>query len=369
MILTDLFVNLCILVSLIFIYLQIRVELQLEKKERWRSILMDGVAGGLLGFFLMLFSIQVTAETMIDLRFVPVMLVMMYIGVPQAFISALLIIVTRFMFGFTTSAIAAMILMAVVMCGFMGIRKWLGAMTAKYHSYRMGLWMLLLLNVAFSVIISIVIKDAAVVTNIIIAYWIVSTSGGLIAVYFVEYVLKTQHLLMKYEKDSTTDFLTGLNNVRQFDSIWNTLMENALEKKERLSLVVLDIDHFKHVNDTYGHPVGDKILIELGKVLKENVRSFDVVSRNGGEEFSVILPDCPHQQTLEIAERVRHAVEQHDFRISSKEPLHITVSMGAATYPETVKEPLKIVDRADDSLYQAKRTGRNRICANPVVEL
>ena len=361
-ILSDLFVNMCVLGSLIFIYLQIRIKLKLEQINRIISILVDGFAGGLLGYFLMFFSIQVSAETIVDLRYVPVMLLIIYIGVPQAVISAILIILTRFMFGFTTSAIAAMVLMTITIIGFVIIHKLCKSADFKKNAFKQSFSMIIFSNIVFSIIISYLVKDTIVLKNLVFSFWVVSTIGGLTSVVFVSYIRKTQYLLMKYEKDSTTDFLTGLNNVRQFDNVWNTLTTNATEKEERLSLLMIDIDHFKHVNDTYGHPIGDKILIELGKVLKNSTRSFDIVSRNGGEEFSVILPDCPHQRAIEIAERIRCAVEQHKFKISPKEEISITVSIGVATYPETVSDTVQIVNTADDCLYTAKRTGRNRIC-------
>lgn len=138
-------------------------------------------------------------------------------------------------------------------------------------------------------------------------------------------------------------------------------MKNAKEKGEKLSLLTLNIDFFKKVNDTFGHLAGDKILIELGKVLKNTTRSFDIVSRNGGEEFSVILPDCPNQQAIDIAEQIRKAVTNHPFPIDEQQHINITVSIGVATYPETVHDTEEIVKKADKSLYAAKQSGRNRI--------
>lgn len=365
-ILMDLFINLCVLFSLIFIYMQIRMKLELEKKRYISSVLIDGIAGGILGYILMFFAIQVTSETMVDLRFIPVMLVVLFIGVPQAVISAILIILARFLFGFTTSAVAAMVLMIILIIGFILILKVEKAINLKNNSYKTSFYMILFSNIVFSVIISYLVKDGELLASLISIYWVVAIVGGLTSVFFVEYIRKTQYLLMKYKEDSTTDFLTGLNNVRQFDGIWNALVGNAAAKNERLSLLMIDIDHFKNVNDTYGHPVGDKILIELGKVLTDTTRSFDVVSRNGGEEFSVILPDCPHQQAIEIAERIRKAVEQNEFEVSPKETISITVSIGVATYPETVSDTVEIVDIADEGLYKAKRTGRNKVCAIPI---
>ncbi|NMH72513.1 diguanylate cyclase [Bacillus sp. RO2] len=360
----DLFFNLCVLFSLIFIYLQLRWKIQLEKRNYIFSVLIDGVAGGLLGIILMYYSIQVTQETIVDLRYIPVMLVIMFLGFPQAFISTILIIIGRFIFGFTTSAVAAFIMMAILMIGFVFINK----LSVKYnigrHSFKKSLAMILFSNIVFSVFIYILVKDYGVLKSLIPSYWIISIVGGFTSVFFVEYIRKTQYLLMKYEEESTTDFLTGLNNVRQFDAIWNSLIDNATTKGEKLSLLFIDIDHFKHVNDTYGHPVGDTILAELGKILKNTTRSFDVVSRNGGEEFSVILPDSPHPHAMEIAERIRKAVEAYKFYVSATESITITVSIGVATYPETVSETNDMVYIADECLYKAKRTGRNKVCDN-----
>jgi len=357
----DLFVNLCVLISLIFIYLQVRKKLRV-KESYTSSVIVDGLAGGFLGFLLMYFSIQVTAETIVDLRFVPVMLLVLFLGVPHAVVGAIVIVMGRFIFGLTTSALAAAILMFALILGFIIIHQLFKKYDAKANPYKKGFVMIIFSNSVFSIVISWLIDDFLVLKSLISCYWVISIMGGLIAIIFVEYILKTQFLLMKYEEESTTDFLTGLNNVRQFDAVWNILATSAAAKKERLSLLIIDIDHFKNVNDAYGHPVGDRILKELGKVLKEASRSFDIVSRNGGEEFSVILPDCANGQAVEIAERIRTAVEIHEFKVSPLDPINITVSIGAATYPETVADISQLVGTADEYLYQAKRTGRNRVC-------
>ncbi|QFT91126.1 Response regulator PleD [Bacillus sp. THAF10] len=360
----DLFFNLCVMFSLIFIYLQLRWKAQLDKRNYLVSVIIDGMAGGILGFILMYYSIQITQETIVDLRFIPVMLIIMFLGIPQALISAVLIILGRFIFGFTNSAIAALLLMAILIIGFVVINKLCDKNNLGRLSYKKSLVMIVFSNIVFSVFISFLVDDYGVLTILIPSYWVISIIGGLTSIFFVEYIRKTQYLLMKYEKESTIDFLTGLNNVRQFDAIWNTLTSNAVDKGERLSLLIIDIDHFKNVNDTYGHPVGDTILTELGKVLKNTTRSFDVVSRNGGEEFSVILPDSPHAHAMEIAERIRKAVEAHKFIVSPIKSIHITVSIGVATYPETESDAKQIVYVADECLYKAKRTGRNKVCDN-----
>jgi len=169
-------------------------------------------------------------------------------------------------------------------------------------------------------------------------------------------------LLNRLEQESTLDFLTGLNNVRQFDNALNEAFLNVKNKNERLSILIIDIDFFKKVNDTYGHLAGDSVLQQLGIVLSSSCRSFDIVSRIGGEEFSVILPDCPMEQAIEVAERLRLAVEMNKFIISNETKINITISIGTATYPDNVNNLENLINTADTALYSAKRSGRNKVC-------
>ena len=165
------------------------------------------------------------------------------------------------------------------------------------------------------------------------------------------------------EKLVKTDALTGLYNVREFSETLHKSMHHAHMRGEKLSLLLVDIDFFKNVNESYGHPAGDQVLKELGKVLISVCRSFDIVSRNGGEEFSIILPDCPLSHAIKIGERVRTAVSKHPFFLPNRECIAITVSIGVATYPETAANSEGLIQLADDGLYHAKRTGRNKVAS------
>ncbi|WP_098442375.1 GGDEF domain-containing protein [Bacillus sp. es.036] len=156
-----------------------------------------------------------------------------------------------------------------------------------------------------------------------------------------------------------------LNNVRSFDEALNrAIQEAATDDNKPLSLLVIDIDHFKKVNDTYGHAAGDIVLKQFGKTLRSAARLNDVVSRNGGEEFTILLGDCFNREALEIGERVRAIIEENSFMITKDISIHITASIGASTFPETVPSPSQLYREADEALYQAKRSGRNRIYSN-----
>lgn len=163
------------------------------------------------------------------------------------------------------------------------------------------------------------------------------------------------------------DGLTNLYNRRYFDMHISRMLESALESGKPLSLMMIDIDHFKRINDVHGHLSGDDVLRQLP--MRVVVRPTDLVARYGGEEFAVLMPDTTISQAAEVGERIRNSVDSHPFKVSGKdEPLHCTVSVGlSVAVPGDVAASL--VDRADKALYHVKNTGRNRVavyCDTPV---
>ncbi len=165
------------------------------------------------------------------------------------------------------------------------------------------------------------------------------------------------------------DELTGLLTSKSFFSELRRESARAEAESRPFCVMMMDLDHFKEVNDTYGHLVGSKTLEETGRVIKEALRAGDVASRFGGEEFAAFLLDANYAQGLVAAERVREAVAQHEFpasRVDSTEPgttHRITISIGVAAFPDDATDPIQLVELADSALYRAKRSGRNRICA------
>jgi diguanylate cyclase (GGDEF)-like protein len=121
---------------------------------------------------------------------------------------------------------------------------------------------------------------------------------------------------------------------------------------------MFDIDHFKHVNDTYGHLAGDHVLKHLASVIKSRIRREDIMARYGGEEFAIILPEIENSNAIRFAEKIRQIVEQTTFIFEDTE-IPVTISIGVSTVPEDVHSPEDFVRLADDNLYDAKRSGRN----------
>lgn len=162
---------------------------------------------------------------------------------------------------------------------------------------------------------------------------------------------------------SLKDPLTGLANRRQFHQVLSREIDVVARSGEPALLLMMDIDHFKHVNDTYGHPAGDQVLQAIGKCLSTCVRPMDTVARYGGEEFAVILPSCLASFGRTVAERIREAVGALLIQVSPLVSIQVTVSIGGAYAPEWVRSTSSLwIDRADTLLYQAKAEGRNRVC-------
>lgn len=164
-----------------------------------------------------------------------------------------------------------------------------------------------------------------------------------------------------------TDGLTGIYNHKYFREQLEFQLEKAKEYGFKISLILIDIDHFKKFNDTYGHQIGDLVLKEVSKVIQNCVNSDSLVARYGGEEFVVILPDTSTEEALIVAEIIRKAVEGKTIKTMEYSNLYVTVSLGIATFPDHIKNlgrmVVELIDRADESLYIAKNAGRNRVHA------
>jgi len=182
---------------------------------------------------------------------------------------------------------------------------------------------------------------------------------------------RERKLLAKLRKDNahlqslcTTDPLTHLENVRSFHDLLGHEFRMAVRYDRPISVLMLDVDHFKVVNDEYGHPSGDYVLKEVAVIMKQSVRDSDVVARTGGEEFSVILPQAGADDARRFAERIREEVYARKFTVYGQD-IHVTISVGAATFPADaeITSPEMIVYFADQALLTAKETGRDRVVA------
>ena len=196
----------------------------------------------------------------------------------------------------------------------------------------------------------------------------------------VAIALENARLFAQTQELAITDPLTGLYNRRFFFNQAKTEFERARRYQGPLSIIMLDIDDFKKINDTYGHLIGDQVLQSLARLCRENVREIDVVGRYGGEEFVILLPETPlvisqpvggenssssdgiiiNSGAITAAERLRQKVDQNIIQ-TEKDNLRITISLGVAEYHPDITSPEMLLDHADQALYLAKQAGKNRV--------
>ncbi|MCF6309059.1 MAG: GGDEF domain-containing protein [Sulfurimonas sp.] len=174
-------------------------------------------------------------------------------------------------------------------------------------------------------------------------------------------VIESRILMDKLRDTSLRDGMTGLYNRRFLEEIIDKIMSQADRNKETYSVMMLDVDFFKMVNDTYGHDVGDKVIVALSKILKESIREADLAIRYGGEEFVVMLNNATDEGTMKIAKNIHSAFGALSFDVGNSETLKKTISIGIAKFPTDGDTIWKCIKYADTALYEAKNTGRNKI--------
>lgn len=354
----DFFVNFAIIISFISIIGQVYRNKEINIKAKKLDRFLFGLEFGILGIFLMLFSVKVTDNLIIDFRNIAIAISALGGGMISSLITGGIIVVFRIAyFGLDAYSMAAFGL-AFIMAFICGVISWMRAGDLKKWIY-----MYIFNLIIFSLTLCIIMGFGPQYMYNVTYFTIGNTIASMFVYYYYQYITSSNRIYRTLKDESSKDFLTGLNNVRSFDKLFNYAQSSAIERNEKLSMLMLDIDFFKKVNDTYGHHEGDVVLKDLGRILLKTVRIFDVVSRNGGEEFSVILLDCDHEHSLEIGERIRRAVEEHEFSLTTGKKIKVTISIGSATYPETIQDIDKLREQADMALYRAKRTGRNKVCS------
>lgn len=174
--------------------------------------------------------------------------------------------------------------------------------------------------------------------------------------------------ISRLEHDALTDPLTGAYNRRHLDQLLPKEISAALRHNHPLSVLLVDIDHFKSINDSHGHQAGDQALVSLSEIARKVLRTTDVFIRYGGEEFLVIAPHTPAEGAIQLAERLRQRIAENPLILPGNQSnieTKITVSVGVASLADEVSDANSLVNLADENLYRAKQEGRNRVVSSP----
>lgn len=353
----SLFQNFSILVAVISITLEFVRSSKVQYQSPVVRRLVLGTVGGLIGILLLMSTVPINTEGTIifDFRFVVMYLSAMYGGFISSIITSVIIAFYRIVVtGANFNAIV--VSTSILICGVI-----LGALS-HLKLNRSQKFAIMNLVVALSIIIaSYFIFDDF---RLFVINALMFTSTTIITSYFIcryiNFAVTNIRNFWQLKIDATTDHLTELANLREFENRFSQLFEECQNNRMPISFLMLDLDHFKTINDTYGHQRGDIVLSELAQILIKSCRSHDLVARIGGEEFAIVLPNCPRETALNIGHRIRGQIESYSF-CSDSHDIRMTVSIGVSSSPYDATDAQKLMFLADQALYQAKSAGRNAV--------
>ncbi|WP_232713543.1 GGDEF domain-containing protein [Bacillus xiapuensis] len=347
-------------------------------KAKW----LLGVLAGALGCELMLLSIRLDEYTFTDMRHLATVIAAIYAGPLSAGLSAVIIAAKqkrKYKSNQTLSAgLSAVIIAAarillfesssqafVAAANMLLIGAVCIAAARTSWSQKKKFWFM---NLAGEAIVwwslSINLQEDANYWGIVLFRLIVAVIGGYLIYHITETVFKVGSAYFENQHKSLTDHLTGLRNRRSFDyELRHLFSVNRKGCIQPFSILMLDIDNFKRFNDQYGHIAGDELLRMIAKCMEDVARSAMNISayRYGGEEFCMILTGYGHKKAVQVAEEVRQKIAGTPFFLPNGEAVHTTISVGAASYPETAKALEAVIMEADQLLYQAKNSGKNQV--------
>ncbi|MHC1735672.1 MAG: GGDEF domain-containing protein [Erysipelotrichaceae bacterium] len=347
------FQNFCILITgVVFVMHYLREKNLHEIRSTWFRFFMGVIAGGIAMVLLgSSFLVDPLRQIVLDFRYVPVFVISIYGGWISTLVATLIIATYRWVINDISAVSTAMALATV----------WIGLSYSVIFSLRKPLLLRVSLAMLVHTIImyfaSYAIFDTSTLRlQTLIIHLFITFAASYIVWKYVEFALGEIRVYQRFRSEATTDYLTSLSNRRKFSHELNAAIHRCQRKNETISLLYLDIDRFKAINDEFGHAIGDDVLRKFAGVLLKTCRIYDGLYRIGGEEFAVILQDCPIENAWIVAERIRQNIL--DFEYSLTGEANVTTSIGVAGYVMGISAE-EMMGKADDALYQAKNAGRN----------
>ncbi|MCH1638746.1 diguanylate cyclase [Paenibacillus timonensis] len=351
--LQSLFNNFTLLTTVIFFGYMIKNKIQDRPKKNRTTRMLLGFGLGLLGVMLMYYNFPISGHAVADFGQLPILISTLMGGGVSGIIATLLIALYRLLFlhGFGMHSVIAAINSPVTLL----IGLWL--LRERKTTVRRLVLALALSASSTAVFMTILsngrpFKEIGLFIPLLVA-------AGLFTFAMLRYLRNKDDSIRIMREAANRDFLTSLYNSRAFEAKMQQKIAAAKQDKIPFTLLIVDIDHFKLVNDSHGHPAGDAVLLQIADVMRETFRPGDHIARKGGEEFVILVDHCDAEQIKVIAERLRSNVENHTFILPDGGELKLTISAGSATYPNVHEEELVV--KADQALYQAKEAGRNRV--------
>lgn len=335
-----------------------------DEMKTWKPLLLLGSLGGCLNIFILMYAYSASNNTtLLDLRVLVLVSVFFVSGFRSAIITAVITILFRLLyFGITPSAI-------IGSCGIVFLLLCFAIITLTEKKKPFDLNTKWFICVGLSLLTNIVVYTLAL-SNLVINPWPIISQytlwlliASVIQFNIITYITSSNEIYTRYVTTSNIDHLTQLYNARYFDSIYQETVVSATKYKTPFSVMMIDIDHFKSINDTYGHDEGDLVLQKVATLFHQSFRKEDTVGRIGGEEFCIILTNCSLSASKRIGEHFRELVEHTPFILSNGKGIQVHVSIGVANFSESTDDITALKKLADDALYEAKNTGRNKICA------
>lgn len=353
MIIKDLFINFCIISTFLFfgnaLFRSVRSNPRISP---FAFKMLTGIFLGIFGIVQMQFTFKLDNGTLLDLRQIPIIVATVLSGGMAGIITTILISIARLWFSASITGVS-----------FLGIANACITFVIAYFvfrtkpSFRYKWFMTALLSTLNSLLIFLLWTGFSKKTTLIL-FIVVLFSSFIFTYLLIERLRRYNKIYDAMSKEVQFDFLTGLYNYRGFTYKYNQLSQ---QKKIPFSLLLLDIDYFKVINDQYGHSAGDAVLAQFAEVLCSSVRSFDYCFRKGGEEFAIILEHVEeHAEAIRWAETIRRNIQEHKFVIPDGRTVSMTVSLGIGFYPLYANDEL--LEKTDRALYEAKKGGRNQFC-------
>lgn len=345
------FINLCILFTLFTIsFLPFRNRPRLTPQSPLKGRVLLGVQTGVIAILLLVNALQLEG-ILIDLRNIPVLLAVLFGGWVSGAVAGFILLIGRsFVLFFTDGSMLGLYLAIATIIALVGLT---GILRKRMDNTRSTLLVFTTISIAIFGVAIYTALPLNLFYPVLIVYTLMSYSGACAAYRLLLELRRHFENVQHQQQLARTDALTGIANRR----LLNEAMANLTVEAEEYALILVDIDHFKRVNDTYGHDVGDDVLRELGMLLVNESEERHLVGRFGGEEFLIVMPHATLDEVSQLAESIREKVSTFPFETSAG-TLHITVSLGACHSNDI--EIDSVLKHADEALYHAKESGRNR---------